>query len=113
MAFTYRESRPCVNEYPLLQPVLGYDLEYLLKEHIDLLKLRYLTYQMNGFVVDYNESVHLVGEEYKVAYKYLQSWEEEEDLYRKGAGMVVTSQPGIGMYLSPVAVALANNRLVS
>ena len=88
----------------LLQPVPGCDLKYLSKEHIDSLKLRHLSY---------NEYVLLVREEYEVAYKYLQSWVEEEDPYRRSVGMVVSGHPGIGMHLSLAAVSFAHNRLVS
>ena len=88
----------------LLQPVPDCNLKYLSKENIGFLKLRRLSY---------NESVLLVREEYEVAYKYLQSWEEEEDPYRRNAGIVVTGHVGIGMHLSLVAVSFANNRLIS
>ena len=81
----------------LLQPVPGCDLKYLSKENISSLKLRHLCY---------NESVLLVREEYEVTYKYLQSWEEEEDPCRRGASMVVTGHPGIGMHISLAAVSL-------
>ena len=88
----------------LLQSVPGCDLKYLSKENINSLKLRHLSY---------NTSVLLVREEYEVAYKYLQSWDEEEDPYRRGAGMVVTGHPGIGMHLSLATVSFANSRLTS
>ena len=88
----------------LLQPVPGCNLKYLSEEHIDSLQLNHLCH---------NESVLLVREEYEIAFRYLQLSEEKKRPQRRSAGMVVTGQPGIGVYLLLTMVSFANNRLIS
>ena len=73
----------------LLQPVSNYsDFKHLSQNRLSSLRLDLL---------QYDEDVILVREEYKTVYKDLVSYQDGRQKTRSG-GVVVTGQPGIGMH---------------